>query len=63
MNQEEFTTVQQRPWWMKPFSVLWWRLHLIWFISGRPTPDIDIVTIEVPDDSDIARLMNGTSDG
>ena len=63
MNHEEFVTVRQRPWWMKPFSSLWWRLQWTWFIYGWPVHDIDILTIEVPDDSEIARLMKGPNDG
>ena len=51
------------PWWRKPFSLLWWRLNWTWLLSGRQLPDIEIVTIEVPDDSDIAKLMRGERDG
>lgn len=51
------------PWWRKPFSLLWWRLNWTCLLSGRQLPDIEIVTIDVPDDSDIAKLMRGERDG
>ena len=42
---------------------MWWRLNWTCLLSGRQLPDIEIVTIEVPDDSDIAKLMRGERDG
>ena len=46
-------TAKAWPWWRKPFSLLWWRLNWAWLLAGR----------QVPDDSEIAKLMRGERDG